>query len=62
MTRKQRNGSARYLYDLSKVLFATTMIGNLLAGLHFDVVIFVLGAMGASASFYWAFTLDAEGD
>lgn len=63
MTSRQQENIARYLYDLSKIIFATAVIGNLLAGDRFNMLSFVLGSVIALACLGWGYTLDGlEGE
>ncbi len=60
MNQRQRENSAKYLYDLSKIVFATGVVGNLIAWRHFDVVI-LLSGLGVTYLFFWAgYQLDRE--
>lgn len=58
MVQRQREGLARYLYDLSKIAFATAVIGNLVARQYFDVITFVWGTMVALMFLWTAYLLD----
>ncbi len=58
MTQRQRENTAKYLYDLSKILFAASVVGNVIAWKQFNVLIFLLGAVISSWFFWWAFSLD----
>ena len=62
MTKCQRENLAKYLYDLSKILFATAVLGNLLAGQHFDVLSFLLGTWVAVGCFWAGYALDGKED
>lgn len=58
MAKRQRESIARHLYDLSKILFATTVVGNLIAWPRFNVVTFLLGGMHGTLALWWAYVLD----
>ena len=58
MTHRQQENLAKYLYDLSKILFATVVVGNLVAPSGFDVVVLSVGVSGAGACYAVAFVLD----
>ena len=58
MTQRQRENIAKYLYDVSKILFAATVAGNLVAWRCFDMLSFVMGAIAGSSSLWWAYRLD----
>lgn len=62
MTQRQRENIARYLYDLSKILVAAAVVGNLIAWQRFDMVSFLLGGTAALICFWWGFKLDETGD
>ena len=48
MTQHQRENIAKYLYDLSKILFATAVVGNLVAWSRMNVIILVVAASPVS--------------
>lgn len=58
MIQRQRESIAKHLYDLSKILLAATVVGNLVARDRFDMVSFFLGAVIALVFFWWAVSLD----
>lgn len=62
MTSRQRENAAKYLYDLSKILFATMVVGNLLAADQFDMLLFVLGGVIAVVFIWWGYALDGMED
>ena len=61
MTQRQRENLAKYLYDLSKIVLAAAVIGNLIAWNRFNVVTFSLGGMTEVGLFYWGYYLDGLG-
>ena len=58
MDPRQRENIARYLYDVSKILFATTVVSNLVMRTHFDVITFMWGAASSFISLGWGYLLD----
>ena len=58
MTQRQRENIAKYLYDLSKIVFATAVLGNLIAGKQFDVVSLIWGTAGTWLLSWWGYVLD----
>lgn len=60
MTQRQRENLAKYLYDLSKVLFATAVVGNLIAGARFDVISFLCGGIVGTSFLGWGYFLDGN--
>jgi len=60
MTQRQRENAAKYLYDLSKIVFATAVIGKAVAGNDINVLTLALGASMAYLLFWWAHLLDGR--
>ena len=60
MTKQQRKNSAKYFYDISKVVFTLAILGNLLAWEKFNAVAFCFGMFGAVATFMFAYLIDGE--
>jgi len=58
MTQHQRENLAKYLYDLSKILFATAVLGNLIASGPFDVITFAWGTLTTGLFLYWGYKLN----
>ena len=58
MTKQQQENVAKYLYDLSKIVFATAVVGNLLAGRQFSVVTLIVGAVSGFVFLGWGYFLD----
>ena len=58
MIQRQRENVARYLCDLGKILFAATVVGNLVAWKQFDMISFFLGAIAASICLWWGYRMD----
>ncbi len=58
MTQRQRENTAKYLYDLSKIVFAAGVVGNLVAWKRFDVIDFCVGVAAAYLFFWMGFHLD----
>ena len=61
MVQRQRENVAKYLYDLSKIVFATGVVGNLVAWKQFSMVALVLGGIGALVFLWWGYVLDGRG-
>lgn len=59
VTKRQREDAAKYLYDLSKIVFALAVVGNLLSE-HFKPSPFLLGLAAALVFFVAAYILDKE--
>ena len=62
MTHHQRENAAKYLYDLSKILFATAVVGNFIAWENFNVVALMIGGVVAVVFLWWAYSLDGVRD
>ena len=62
MTQRQRESIAKYLYDLSKIIFAAAVVGNLLAVERFNMLSFVLGGLTSFVCLEWGYALDGEGE
>ena len=60
MVHRQRENAAKYMYDLSKIVFATAVVGNLVAGRHFDMLTLTIGSSIGYLFFWWAFVLDGR--
>lgn len=58
MTRRQRENVAKYCYDISKILFATMVVGNIIDRERFNVLALVLGVAVAWISLEWGYALD----
>jgi hypothetical protein len=58
MIQRQRENLSKYLYDLSKILFATAVVGNLLASRSFNVLALLIGGGISYICFWWGHVLD----
>jgi hypothetical protein len=58
MTHRQQESVARYLYDASKIILATAVVGNMVAWERFSVLKFLVGALTAIYCFTWAYLLE----
>lgn len=56
----QRQNTAKYLYDLSKIIFTFAIIGNLMTRNKFDVGAFVTGIFGTVLIFLWGYRIDGK--
>ncbi|PIQ82452.1 MAG: hypothetical protein COV76_03490 [Candidatus Omnitrophica bacterium CG11_big_fil_rev_8_21_14_0_20_64_10] len=61
MVSRQRENVAKYLYDLSKIVLAATVVGNLVAWKQFDVLTFLLGGISGLGLFGWGYRVDGAG-
>lgn len=60
MNEKQKENTAKYLYDLSKIVFTFTVVANA-AAKEFSSAIFWLGLFVAALLFSFAYILDGGG-
>jgi len=58
MIQRQRENTAKYLYDLSKIVLATAVLGNLVGGDRINVLSLAIGAPMGYLLFWWAHVLD----
>lgn len=58
MKQRQRENAAKYLYDLSKIVLATAVLGNLVGIERANVLTLAIGAPMAYLLFWWAHVLD----
>ena len=58
VNQKQRENLAKYLYDLSKIIFATVVIGKLLDPRAFSLLIWGVGAFVSWMLLEWGYALD----
>ena len=58
MTQRQQENTAKYLYDLSKIVLATAVLGNLVGVERVNVLALATGAPMAYLLFWWAHVLD----
>ena len=58
MTHRQRENLAKYLYDLSKIVFAAAVVGNLVAGRRVSMLTFMIGGSISYLCFWWGHLLD----
>ena len=58
MTQRQRENIAKYLYDLSKILFATAVVGNLVAWSRMNVIILAVGSIACLSLVWCGYKLD----
>jgi hypothetical protein len=62
MKTNQRQNTAKYLYDISKIIVTIAIIGNLMTRNKFDIVAFISGSLGAIITFFWAYSIDSKED
>lgn len=60
MTKRQRENIAKYLYDISKIIFTLAVLGNLLTKEKFDILAFLFGIIFSASTFISAFILDKK--
>jgi len=58
MTKKQTENTAKYLYDISKIIFTLAVAGNLISKEKFDPLVLTVGVICAFLSFLLAYLLD----
>lgn len=59
MTAKQRESSAKYLYDLSKGIILLTVVSPMVTG-QFSATQLALGIAGTFVFFLWAYWLEGK--
>ncbi|MCF6157951.1 MAG: hypothetical protein E3K32_05135 [wastewater metagenome] len=59
MTKKQRENTAKYLYDISKGIALLAIIGNFVSK-KWDMSVIVFGGIATVAFFTWAYILDGD--
>lgn len=59
MNKKQREGFAKYLYDISKGVALLSVIGNLIKE-KWDVSVIIIGILTTISLFIWAQILEGE--
>ncbi|GAB60900.1 hypothetical protein KSU1_B0043 [Candidatus Jettenia caeni] len=59
MTKKQRESTAKYLYDISKGIALLAIIGNLLKD-KWDIPTLIFGSLAALFTFIVAFILEGS--
>lgn len=57
MNKKQRESTAKYLYDISKGIALLSIVGNLLKE-KWDIPAIIFGCIAATITFIWAFILE----
>lgn len=62
MIQRRRENVAKYLYDLSKIVFATAVIGKLVDREHFDVLFSILGVVISWMFLEWGYALSYQSD
>lgn len=61
MTKKQRESTAKYLYDISKGVALLAIVGDFLKEKH-NILIIISGLITTVVFFVWAYTLEGEGN
>ena len=59
MTKKQRESTAKYLYDISKGIALVAIVGNFIKG-KWDIPVIILGFLATIIFFLWAYSLERE--
>ena len=59
MTKKQRESTAKYLYDISKGIALLTVVGNFTKD-KWDIPVIILGFLATIIFFLWAYSLERE--
>lgn len=57
MTKKQRESTAKYLYDISKGIALLTVVGNFVKE-KLDIPVIVSGIIATLIVFFWAYSLE----
>lgn len=61
MTKKQRESTAKYLYDISKGVALLAIVGDFLKEKH-NILIIISGLITTVVFFVWAYILEGEGN
>ena len=61
MTKKQRESTAKYLYDISKGIALLAIVGDFVKEKH-NILIIISGLIATVVFFVWAYTLEGEGN
>lgn len=59
MTKKQRESTAKYLYDISKGIALVAIVGNFIKD-KWDIPVIILGLLATTIFFFWAYSLERE--
>ena len=59
MTKKQRESTAKYLYDISKGIALVAIVGNFIKD-KWDIPVIILGLLATIIFFFWAYSLERE--
>jgi len=62
MHKKQRENTAKYLYDISKIIFATVVIGQLIQREKIQTDLLASGIIACLGTYFIAFLLDRMED
>ncbi len=62
MNRKQQENTTKYLYDISKIIFATVVIGQLIQREGVQIGLFISGVIACLVTYLIAFLLDRKED
>lgn len=60
MIQRQRENIAKYLYDLSKIVFAGAVLGNFISWERFNVVTLMLGVTLSYGLAWMGYSLDGR--
>ncbi len=60
LNKKQKDSLAKYVYDLSKVVFTLSVVGQLIAGKEFKLWVFISGIIMTVLFFILGLTLEKE--
>ena len=61
MTNKQRESTAKYLYDISKGIALLAIVGDFVKEKD-NILIIISGLIATVVFFVWAYTLEGEGN
>ncbi len=59
MNSHQLEGAAKYLYDLSKIIFAAAVVANFVSWERFNMITLTLGVTTTYGLFWWGSKLDS---
>jgi len=62
MNKKQRESTAKYFYDISKIIFATVAISQLIRREKIQIELFASGVIACVVAYLIAFLLDRMED
>lgn len=61
MNKKQRENTAKYLYDISKGVALVAVIGNIVKD-QWNISNLIIGLLAATAFFIWGYVIDGASE